>query len=247
MTKEFVPLTCEHPGRRGRRIPRDVIVQLVARGAGFCYRPECPTGFLWHELEDGTAVKLAQVAHVVAASPQGPRANPDAPDDALTSIRNLVLLCPTCHVIVDHAPGEFPVERIDQWKREHEARVAAVWGIRRFANRTELHGAVQALLNENHAIWSTYGPESEAAASLAPDAPAAWRREMVRTVIPNNARILRLLDENTLLLSESEAKVVAQFRLHAKSLEDRHLSGVTNSAAPRFPPAMNVLLNDREG
>src|SRR5665647_1827404 len=70
----------------------------------FDYRPECPTGFLWYELEDGSAIKLAQVAHIVAASTQGPRAGPGATDDSLTSIKNLVLLCPTCHVLVDRAP-----------------------------------------------------------------------------------------------------------------------------------------------
>lgn len=246
MATEQVALACESGGVRGRRIARDVVVELVARGAGFCYRPECPTGFLWHELEDGSSVKLAQVAHVVAASVTGPRADPAASEEALTSIRNLVLLCPTCHLIVDRAPRAYTVERIDEWKREHESRVAGVGGIRLYTSRAALREAVDTKLSENRAIWETYGPDSPAAATLEPDAAAAWKREVARTIIPNNLRIIRLLEENRALLEEPEVRVVAQFRVHAVSIQDRHLSGVTNKAAPRFPPAMNDLLREAE-
>jgi len=222
------------------------VVQLVAAGAGFCYRPECPTGFLWYELEDGSAIKLAQVAHIVAASTQGPRADPGATDDSLTSIKNLVLLCPTCHVLVDRAPHQFTVELIDQWKRDHEARVAAVWGVRRFDSPEGLRDELQAILLENRMIWESYGPESEAAATLSPNAASAWRREAVRTIIPNNSRLVRLLDENKRLLNRDDRDTVARFRVHARALEDRHLGGITNSTAPRFPHQMNTLLEHQE-
>lgn len=242
MASETLSLTCSQSGRRGRRIARDTVARLLAAGGGFCYRPHCPTGFLWHELEDGSAVKLAQVAHIVAASTQGPRGDPDAAETRLTSIGNLVLLCPTCHVIVDGAPEQFTVEVIEDWKRNHEGRVTAALGVRRFSTPDDLRDEVEALLLENRTLWELYGPDSEAARTLSPDAPAAWRREVIRTVIPNNSHLLRLLDENKRLLNAQDQRAVAQFRVHAVALEDRHLGGITNTSAPRFPNEMNSLL-----
>lgn len=244
MSKDLITLECDaaRSGRRGRGIPRDTVVRLVAAGAGFCYKPDCPTGFLWHEFEDGSAVKLAQVAHIIAASPTGPRADPAATHQELVSLANLLLLCPTCHVVVDRAPDRFPVPTLEAWKNGHESRVSAIWGVRRFGDRDSLRREAETLLLENRAVWETYGPESDAARTLQPDAPLAWQREVVRQVIPNNSRLLRLLDANTDLLEPSERRVVAAFRLHARGLEERHLGGVVNKFAPRFPAGMNEIL-----
>ncbi|WP_147315384.1 HNH endonuclease [Asanoa ferruginea] len=232
-------------GARGRRIRRETVVRLIASGAGYCYKPDCPVGFLWQELDDGTVVKLAEVAHIVAAGEDGPRGDAAAKDEDLTSFANLLLLCPNCHSVVDRAPNQYPVETLQQWKQQHEDRIRDVLGLRSYSDRGTLRRDVGLLLSENSAIWDMYGPESEAALrGLGLNTSAAWRREVLLRILPNNTRIIRLLEANLALLHRDELETLAAFRLHARGLEDRHLGGVVNPVAPRFPRAMNDILVD---
>lgn len=221
------------------------MVRLIAAGAGYCYKPACPIGSLWHELDDGRAVKLAEVAHIVAAGENGPRSSASATEGELTSFHNLILLCPTCHTIVDAAPDLYPVATLKAWKDLHELRIKQVLGIQTYESRAELRRSVELSLEENRQIWETYGPESESAnAGLFSDASAAWRREVVAHILPNNSRILRLLESNQALLNEQERRVIVRLRMHVRAMEDRHLGGIINPAAPRFPRELNTLLRD---
>ena len=239
---ETVATQCDN--MRGRRIARDIVVRLIGAGAGHCYRPECSTGFLWHELEDGRAIKLAEVAHIVAAGLTGPRSDTSAADEVLAAFDNLILLCPVCHLIVDRAADVYTVEVLQGWKVAHEARVSDLWGIRAYTDRRELSRDVRMLMEESGAIWQTYGPESTAADEYIVDVADAWRREVVARILPNNARIVRLLNANVHLLREDEVRTVARFKMHADALVARHLGGVVNQAAPRYPADMEQLLVD---
>ncbi|GAB3360008.1 HNH endonuclease [Amycolatopsis echigonensis] len=216
-------------------------MRLVGAGAGWCYRPECTTGSLWHVLEDKTAVKLAEVAHIVAASSDGPRADSGAQEEVLASFDNLLLLCPNCHTIVDKAHASFPVELMQEWKRSHEARVRGVLEIKRFSTRGELNVAIYSLLLDNRAIWRQYGPDSASGQLIITDVSDVWRSKVFTEIIPNNLKIVKLLEANSDHLAPNELDVVAQFRLHAAALEERHLSGVINQAAPRFPDAFDSV------
>ena len=226
---------------RGRKILQDTVMRLVGAGAGWCYRPECTTGSLWHVLEDKTAVKLAEVAHIVAASNDGPRADSAAKDEELASFDNLLLLCPNCHTIVDKAHDSFPVELMQQWKRSHESRVRGVLEIKKYATRGELNAAIHSLLLDSRAIWQQYGPDSASGQLIVTDVSDVWRKKVFNNIVPNNLKIVKLLEVNLSLLVSSELEVVAQFRLHAAALEERHLSGVINQAAPRFPNAFDKM------
>jgi hypothetical protein len=205
--------------------------------------PGCPIGFLWRELDDGAAVKLAEVAHIVAAGEKGPRSDREATETELTSFQNLILLCPNCHTIVDAAPNLYSVESMREWKHAHESRVKEILGVVRYHSRAQLQREIAILLDENRQIWQTYGPESVAAnMSMVSDVSSVWRREVVGRVLPNNARVLHLLEGNIDLLRKDELPVVNKFRMHVRSMEDRHLGGILNQAAPRFPSEMDHLL-----
>ncbi|MGW3897419.1 hypothetical protein ACWD6L_19720 [Micromonospora profundi] len=185
------------------------------------------------------------MAHIVAAGESGPRNDVDATEAELTSFQNLILLCPNCHSIVDAAPSLYPVGLLKEWKDSHEVRVREALGIRIFETRAELRRALDIYLSENRQIWETYGPDSDAANRvLFSDVSAVWRREVVARVLPNNALVLRILEANRGLLGEQERPVVARLRMHVRSMEDRHLGGVVNPAAPRFPQELNNLLRD---
>lgn len=64
----------------------------------------------------------SQICHIEAASPNGPRYNPNQTDEERRSFDNLILLCYKCHNMVDNNPDKYTVELLKQWKREHEAK-----------------------------------------------------------------------------------------------------------------------------
>lgn len=228
---------------RGRSIRRDVIVRLVGAAGGFCERPGCPTGSLWHELPSGgDAVKLAEVAHIVAASDDGPRGNEEISTPELVAFENLILLCPNCHTIVDRAPTEYPVATLQSWKAAHERRLRELLSIRVFDTRAEARTELLRTLAQNRSAWERYGPESEAGST--PEGSATWLRQVQDVILPNNTRLSALLEANAQLLRASEHQVVADFDTHRRGLEDRHLGVDMGVAAPRFPSEVENLFTD---
>lgn len=225
-------------------------MRLIANGAGWCYKPDCKTGSLWYVVDDRTTVKLAEVAHIVAASVDGPRGSSDTLEPELVSIENLVLLCPTCHLVIDRAPNNFTVDVIKQWKSGHEAKIRSVLEIQKFNTRKGLNKEVAKVLNYNRLIWLQYGPESGHEDKLITDVSDAWRRKVVTDIIPNTIRLVKLIDLNRDLLAAKEYSAIEMLRLHVSAMQDRHLGGVVNPAAPRFPAGLDemfrILPDDEE-
>lgn len=228
---------------RGRSISLDTERQLWAASAGFCERPECMQ-YLFHAGDNGKVVTLGQLAHVVAASLGGPRADPAADEQSLASLDNLILLCPTCHYIVDHAEEEYPVDVLSRWKRTRQDRVRSALHVRKYDNRPALRHELTRLLKFNNAIFRAYGPHSATSDDPLTDAAEAWRREAVEKMVPTNRRIVELLDLNRDLLTPAEQEVAADYQVHADAFEARHLFGVLNASAPRFPDAINYMLEE---
>ena len=227
---------------RGRRIKRDVVVRLIGAAGGHCERPSCPTGWLWHELPNADAVKLAEVAHIVAASDEGPRGDAKVETSELASLANLILLCPNCHTIVDGAPEEYSVDVLRAWKADHERRLREFLSVRSFDFREDARKELSKILAQNKSVWDRYGPESDSAAT--PEGSRAWLRQVSEVIIPNNLRVSVLLDVNSNLLTPDELRVVAEFDNHRRALEDRHLGVDVGITAPRFPVDVENLFVD---
>lgn len=227
---------------RGRSVASSTVLRLVGAAGGWCEKPECPTGFLWHALPDGGAVRMAQVAHIVAASDDGPRGDSTVPTTDLVAFDNLILLCPTCHVVVDGAAERYPTELLRSWKAAHEARLRALLGVEVCATRGAARLKLQRLLAQNRSVWELYGPESEGARS--PESAATWLREVREVILPNNTRISALAEVNARLLLDAEHDVVAKFDAHRRGLEARHLGVDVGVSAPRFPAGVENLFAD---
>src|SRR6478609_9114260 len=71
----------------------------------------------------GKAFPLAEQAHITGRSPRGPRGKSKASPAEREDASNYILLCPTCHMIIDKNPGDWPVERLREIKRKHEAHI----------------------------------------------------------------------------------------------------------------------------
>lgn len=230
------------PGARGRRVRQQVVLRLFSSASGWCEKPDCPTGSLWHEVPGRDAVRLAEVAHIVAASDDGPRGDSAVETAELVAFENLILLCPTCHTIVDQAPGEYPTELMLGWKSEHECRVRALLDVKACGDREEARVEVMRLLAHNKAVWETYGPGSPASAH--PESAGTWLREVADVILPNNKRLSVLFEVNAGLLRADEQLVVGQFDSHRRALESRHLGIDVGVAAPRFPGALENVFSD---
>ena len=78
-------------------------------------------------------LNLAQLAHIIASSDDGPRGEPGLSEDLETDISNIMLLCGEHHKKIDTTKyvQKYPNELLRKIKAEHEDRVKRVTGINR--------------------------------------------------------------------------------------------------------------------
>jgi hypothetical protein len=83
-------------------------------------------------IEDATLTDdpsiVGEEAHIVSAKEDGPRYNDPLPMEKRDLYENLLVLCCTCHKIVDDQVNEYPADRLREMKQRHEADVKATLG-----------------------------------------------------------------------------------------------------------------------
>lgn len=105
-----------------RRVDPKVKLQLFVLAGGRCQFDGCPHYLIEHHLTHKRGI-FAQMAHIVAFSKKGPRGNVlDRPED-INNVDNLMLLCPTCHKLIDDNPEEHPREQLEAFKKDNEERI----------------------------------------------------------------------------------------------------------------------------
>ena len=186
-------------------------------------------------------IPFAEVAHIIAASPKGPR-NDEDNAASLATYENLILLCPTCHTIVDKAPDTFPLPMLTTWKRDHVQLIAEAVGAVEYPDRVSARLAIEPLLDENRTVFQQYGPQNEYRLDPESEFANVWKRKLLSKILPNNRKLLLMLDANRNLLSDEERGVVESFRQHVDDLEARHLANPKSIQGRRFPKEMNKVL-----
>ena len=217
---------------------------LWSRSGGYCQNPTCDHEFFTF-FQDGDIVSLGELAHVIGQSERGPRGKSSLETEKRNEHQNIILLCPTCHRLVDKKPEQFPTETLYEWKRSHEEKIRHSFVVPTYGTRGSLGTAVHKLLRQNRAIFRQYGHHSEDSANPLSDAADVWHRYVFSDVIPNNRRVADLLGANEHLLSESEKDLFDKFLLHQQAFEYNHVSGDKTSAAPIFPDEMNTILREQ--
>lgn len=101
-----------------RYISDRVKKQLYALSGNECANPLCNNKLVF---PDDNA-KDDQICHIEAASPDGPRFNPNQTDEERRGFDNLILLCHKCHDMIDNNPDKYTVEILKKWKQDHEAK-----------------------------------------------------------------------------------------------------------------------------
>ena len=173
----------------------------------------------------------------------GPRGEAEMDLDVRASFDNVVLLCPSCHSMVDKAPSDFPIDELRRWKDRHARRVREAIGAQRYETRAEARRVIAPLFAQNRQIHLDYGPDAPEATMPESEMPRAWQRKMVESILPNSRTIMAILDANRHLLREDEPKIVERLRQHVDDLTARHVLDIREPHRARFPSRADDLLN----
>lgn len=111
-----------------RKIDDWVRTSLYTRAGGRCEFDGCGRYLLHHHVTF-TSGNFAQLAHIVAFSVDGPRGFEIRPDD-IHDESNLMLLCPTCHKLIDDNPDTYSRATLETYKKSHEQQIFHLTGLR---------------------------------------------------------------------------------------------------------------------
>lgn len=93
------------------------VKRLFAVSGNRCAFPGCES-----LLVEISGTVTGEIAHIRAASPNGPRYDPAQSNEDRHSFSNLMLLCGRHHTIIDTEVDEYTVSILEKMKREHETK-----------------------------------------------------------------------------------------------------------------------------
>ena len=100
-----------------RRNPTEqTLKMLYLRSGNLCAFPECE-----HPIFDDNNLYVAQLCHIKAALPNGPRFDRGQSEEDRRNIDNLLLMCHRHHKVTDDTK-KYTVEKMYEIKRKHEAQ-----------------------------------------------------------------------------------------------------------------------------
>lgn len=230
---------------RGRSSPNaQTKLRLFADSGGYCQNPGC-NAELFEEIGDRT-IHIAEMAHIFSAVDGGPRTKAELSDEERGSYANLILLCSACHTRIDKAEEQFPDSLIREWKNRHSTKIKELFGVREFSTRHEARIWLTPILNENKAIFDLYGPNSDESFNPESSLPQLWQRKILKTLLPNNRRILSMVEANRHLLTVGESRIFEIYRQHVDDFEAKHI-GLSDVSGMLFPSEfIGVFSDDNE-
>jgi len=190
---------------------------LWGRAGGRCSKPGCEED-LTALVETGRYI-VGEMAHVIGSKPTAARGTPEGGEDTYD---NLILLCPTHHTHIDKAPdGTYPIALLHDWKKAHEDTISNAGRTAQYDSYEKLRVAVARLLIANKSIFDSYGPRSATAQSdPTSNAYLLWELRRIDRILPNNQKILNIIDANIDLVADiSAVRAIEKFRIHVESYE----------------------------
>jgi len=129
------------------------------------------------------------------------------------------------------------------WKEQHSAWVDSLGAEETFHDEPGLASVIQEILNENHVHFLQYGPRSKIAENNpASTAQAIWSARILDTLVPNNTRIMGILQANTELLSKELKAEAILFKMHAAAFEANQYS--RTEEYPQFPTSFSDKIKE---
>jgi hypothetical protein len=98
------------------------VLALARRASYICSNPDCHALTIGPSTADPeNIVFLGKAGHITAAAPGGARYDAELTSEQRRRIENGIFLCPACADKIDKNRGiDFPVDRLQKWKRDHE-------------------------------------------------------------------------------------------------------------------------------
>lgn len=94
-------------------------VLLAFRSGGIC---AICRKHLTYEAVAGSDTYVAEAAHIRGEKPGAPRYDASMTDEERDGIDNLIYLCTDDHTVIDKVAADWPVERLDTLKADHERK-----------------------------------------------------------------------------------------------------------------------------
>ncbi|MFF3647354.1 Shedu anti-phage system protein SduA domain-containing protein [Streptomyces sp. NPDC002181] len=101
-------------------VPATTIRTAIALAGGRCSFAGCPSP---RTLDNG--LPLLEIAHISSLSPGGPRYAPELATGDQNLGDNIIILCPTHHLLVDRSPETYSIEVLVRMREAHLARIAS--------------------------------------------------------------------------------------------------------------------------
>ncbi len=97
---------------------------LASRVGNLCSNPDCRALTSGPQENPAKALNIGVAAHITAASPGGPRYDPELLPEERSSPSNGLWLCQNCAKLIDNDPTRFAADLLKSWKEtaETEAR-----------------------------------------------------------------------------------------------------------------------------
>lgn len=127
-----------------------------------CVRPGCGLVTHFYDPSRNETINIqGQAAHIHAASPLGPRYEPELTADQTRSFSNGVWLCANCATLIDRLPDEHPSEMLQLWHADAVERIRrtglGAGGYMSFDARNDAE-AVKTFLASVDNIWNGWNP-----------------------------------------------------------------------------------------
>lgn len=208
--------------------------KLWASSGGYCCKPDCNKE-LFSFSDNGKILNIEELAHIIGQKKNGPRGNSELPLEERDEFDNIILLCPTCHTLIDKNPIFYNDILIKKWKEEHTNKLTNLFKTPVFSIRDDVHKFLYPLLTENKIIFDTYGPYSKNAKEYQYNTELIWEKIAFEKIIPNNRKIESIIEQNQHLFVGNEFGLFIEYKLHREGFEYNKISGDVNSIVPKFP------------
>jgi len=219
---------------------------LWANAAGRCSFTNCPEKLTVSQASELAPYTLGEMAHIKGKKEGSNRHDPNQDDEERDNYENLILLCPTHHTLIDKPENEniYTVEVLLQMKITHEENIAKRLDAEDLFDIEKVKDKISTYLAESKQVWLQYGPLSE----LAKKNPhndklhAIWTSERLSTIVPNNRKIVTILEKYRELFPRKDQTIISSFLTHANSYEMWVNDEIPYKAVKRFPVEFEQLI-----
>jgi hypothetical protein len=103
----------------------NTIKEVLAKRVGYrCSNPGCRQATSGPQADPTKVINIGVAAHITAASPDGPRYDPNMTPEDRSSVGNGIWLCQSCGKLVDNDPIRYTVGILQNWKAMAEGSAA---------------------------------------------------------------------------------------------------------------------------